>query len=124
MSRVKGKDTTPELAVRRMCRAIGRGGYRLHRRDLPGKPDIAYIGRKAAIFVHGCFWHGHNCPAGSKIPKTNTAYWVHKIERNKQRDTEHLTALKSKGWRILIIWECEIRNEKSLKARLTRFLSR
>lgn len=123
MRRVKDKNTTLEIIVRKLCRELGESGYRLHRKELPGKPDIAFIGRKAAIFVHGCFWHGHDCPAGAKKPKTNPAYWLQKIERNRQRDAEHLAMLESRGWRVLIIWGCEIKRLEDLKSRIFRFLA-
>ena len=85
MRAVKSRDTSPELAVRALLRPIA-PGYRLHRGDLPGKPDVVYVSRKLAIFVHGCFWHGHDCPRGARAPKTNAAYWRAKIARNRARD--------------------------------------
>jgi DNA mismatch endonuclease (patch repair protein) len=109
MRRVKGSDTTPERRVRAMLRAAGLTGYRLHRRDLPGRPDIAFIGRRVAIFVHGCFWHGHDCPRGARAPKANAAYWSGKIARNRARDVAALSALTAKGWRACVIWECALR---------------
>src|SRR3954467_7399080 len=93
MRRVKGKDTAPELTVRRVLRRLG-VGYRLHRADLPGKPDIAMPGRKLALFVHGCFWHGHDCARGSRVPKANRDYWVAKVARNVSRDQTHRAALQ------------------------------
>ena len=108
MRQIRGKNTAPELAVRKLCRELGFTGYRIHRRDLPGKPDLAWIGRKLAVFVHGCFWHGHNCVEGIRKPKSNQAYWIPKIERNRQRDIENIAALKAAGWVVLIVWECEI----------------
>ena len=110
MRRVKGRDTAPELRVRAMLRAAGLTGYRLHRRDLPGRPDIAFIGRRAAIFVHGCFWHGHDCPRGARAPKANAAYWTAKIARNRARDTAAKAALETAGWRVLTVWECALRD--------------
>lgn len=109
MARVRGRDTGPELAVRRALRAEGLTGYRLHRADLPGRPDVAFIGRRAAIFVHGCFWHGHDCPRGARAPKTNAAYWRAKIARNRARDAAALAALEAQGWRALVVWECALR---------------
>jgi DNA mismatch endonuclease (patch repair protein) len=117
MRAVKSRDTTPERAVRAMLRAIA-PGYRLHRADLPGKPDIVYSPRKLAIFVHGCFWHGHDCPRGARTPKTNTDYWRAKIDRNRARDQKTLDALTVMGWRTLVVYECEIKDKPALTARL------
>ena len=120
MRRVRSKDTQPELAVRRLVFGLGYR-YRLHRKTLPGKPDLAFIGRKKAIFVHGCFWHGHDCKNG-RMPKTNRDYWVPKIARNKERDAEALAALEAMGWQTLTIWECEIKRPQDLPQRIERFL--
>jgi DNA mismatch endonuclease, patch repair protein len=117
MRRVKGKDTAPELKVRRLLRRLG-VGYRLHRADLPGKPDIAMPGRKLALFVHGCFWHGHDCARGARTPKANRPYWEAKIARNRARDAEHRVALEAKGWRAVTLWECELKDEAALERRL------
>jgi len=100
MRAVKSRDTGPELAVRAMLRSLA-PGYRLHRADLPGKPDIAYIGRRLAIFVHGCFWHGHDCPRGARSPKDNADYWRRKIARNRARDARNVAALEAMGWRAV-----------------------
>lgn len=121
MGRVRSEDTGPELTVRRILREIGFPGYRLHRRDLPGKPDVAFIGRKKAILIHGCFWHGHDCPRGMRLPRSNQAYWQIKIARNHERDAAHLEALTGMGWRVMTIWECEVRRE-DLGQRLREFL--
>ena len=121
MRRVKARDTTPERAVRRLLRDQGLTGYRLDRRDLPGRPDIAFIGRRRAIFVHGCFWHGHACKRGARAPKTNAAYWRAKIARNVARDAEAVAALEAMGWRVLTVWECGLRDPE-LAARLRRFV--
>lgn len=121
MRAVKGRDTGPELAVRRLAYAIS-PGYRLHRPDIPGRPDIAYVRHRRAIFVHGCFWHGHSCARGDRRPKTNAGYWAAKIERNRMRDRLVRSALKRAGWRVLVVWECELRSERRLVERLTRFL--
>jgi len=123
MRAVKSRDTAPELAVRRLARAIA-PGYRLCRADLPGKPDIAYGPRKLAIFVHGCFWHGHDCPRGSRVPKANRPYWEAKIARNRARDAEHLQALAAVGWRALVVYECELKDEAALALRLGAALAR
>lgn len=117
MRRVKGKDTAPELMVRRLLTRMGLR-YRLHRADLPGKPDIAMPGRKLAIFVHGCFWHGHDCARGARVPKANRPYWEAKIGRNRARDIEHRAALEAKGWRVLTLWECELKDEARVEERL------
>src|SRR5271154_4762783 len=108
MRAVKSRDTGPERAVRRLLSGIARG-YRLHRADLPGKPDIVYIRRKLAIFVHGCFWHGHDCPRGARPPKANADYWQAKIARNRARDARTLAALEAMGWRALAVYECELK---------------
>lgn len=108
MRRVKGRDTSPELAVRRILRAAGIG-YRLGGMALPGRPDVVMKGRKVALFVHGCFWHGHDCPRGARQPKTNADYWIAKISRNRMRDAAAVTALEASGWRVVVVWECEMR---------------
>ena len=122
MRRIRSKDTGPEMAVRQMIRALGFSGYRLHRKDLPGKPDIAFIGRKKAVLIHGCFWHGHDCKEGLRKPKSNLDYWLSKIERNRQRDAVHLADLARLGWSVLTVWECELRNTDDLMERLRLFL--
>jgi len=124
MRGVKSGNTSPEIAVRKLCRELGYVGYRLHRKDIIGNPDIAFISRNAVIFVHGCFWHGHDCPAGAKKPKTNAVYWRSKIKRNKVRDAEHMAELKASGWRSLVIWECEIKQLEKVKSKIARFLIR
>jgi DNA mismatch endonuclease (patch repair protein) len=122
MRRVRGRDTGPERRVRATLRALGFPGYRLDRRDLPGRPDMAFLGRKRAIFVHGCFWHGHDCARGARAPKANAAYWAAKIASNRARDAAALAALDALGWRALTLWECELRDEAALRARLAAFL--
>jgi DNA mismatch endonuclease (patch repair protein) len=121
MRAVKGANTSPELKVRSLLYKAGYR-YRLHARDLPGKPDLVFPRRKAVIFVHGCFWHGHPCKRGARIPKTNRAYWLNKIARNRSRDRRVRSLLKKEGWRTLIIWECTIKNEATLLRRLKAFL--
>lgn len=121
MRAVPGRDTSAEMKVRRLLRPIA-PGYRLHRRDVPGNPDIAFIGAKKAIFVHGCFWHGHDCRRGARIPKTNADYWQAKIGRNRARDARHLDELKARGWRALVVWECELADEAALSRRLQGFV--
>jgi DNA mismatch endonuclease (patch repair protein) len=122
MARVRSRDTTPELLVRRVLTDLGYR-YRLHRADLPGKPDIAFIGRRKAIFVNGCFWHGHDCKRGARAPKANREYWLAKIGRNRERDARNLAELAGMGWRSLVIFECELRDEDATRARLTEFLA-
>jgi DNA mismatch endonuclease (patch repair protein) len=122
MRAVKSRDTSPERAVRALLRGFA-PHYRLHRKDIAGNPDIAYIGKKRAIFVHGCFWHGHDCPRGARSPKTNADYWQAKIARNRARDAEHQATLAARGWRALIVWECELKDRAALEARLRAFLA-
>lgn len=121
MRRIKARDTTPELKVRRLLTGLG-ARYRLHRKDLPGKPDIVMAGRRLAIFVHGCFWHGHDCARGARVPKANRDYWLGKVGRNRARDGVSRAALKAAGWRVETIWECEMKDEAALKGRLEALL--
>jgi DNA mismatch endonuclease (patch repair protein) len=123
MRAIRSKDTAPEFAVRRLAHRLGYR-FRLHRPDLPGKPDLVFGTRRKIIFVHGCFWHGHNAPNcnnGMK-PKSNRDYWLPKLARNSERDAEHGAALAADGWKVLIVWECETRDLKALATRLRRFL--
>ena len=122
MRAVPSRDTSAEMKARAILRPIARG-YRLHRADIPGKPDIALVGRRLAIFVHGCFWHGHDCKRGARAPKTNADYWRAKIARNVARDEKHRVALADMGWRSLVIWECELADEAALAARLRAFMA-
>lgn len=108
MRRIKGRDTGPEMAVRRILRAAG-VGYRLGGRGLPGRPDLVMQGRGAVVFVHGCFWHGHDCARGSRRPKANADYWTAKIGRNRDRDARNEQALADAGWRVVTVWECEMK---------------
>jgi DNA mismatch endonuclease, patch repair protein len=121
MRAVKSRDTGPELAVRRLLHAMGYR-FRLHRSDLPGKPDIVLPGRQKVIFVHGCFWHGHSCARGAREPLNNASYWRAKIERNRTRDSACLLQLRAIGWKTLVIWECQLKGEARIKTRLRRFL--
>jgi len=121
MRRVKGAGTTPELAVRRLVWRLG-GRYRLNRKDLPGKPDIVLPGRRLAIFVHGCFWHGHDCARGARVPKANRDYWVAKVGRNRARDIAAREALTARGWRVETVWECELKEAAALEARARGWL--
>lgn len=110
MSAIRGKDTKPELALRKALRDVGIQGYRLHWKRAPGRPDIAYPRSKVAIFVHGCFWH--RCPiCDPPLPKSHTDFWIKKFERNKERDIEKVHALEAKGWKVFVFWECEIRKD-------------
>ncbi len=121
MRAVKSRDTGPERALRRMLHAIA-PGYRLHRADLPGRPDIVYGRRRLAIFMHGCFWHGHDCKRGARAPKDNAAYWSAKIARNRQRDAAHLEALAALGWRTLVVFECALKDRTALEKQLRKAL--
>jgi DNA mismatch endonuclease, patch repair protein len=123
MRAVKAKDTKPEMIVRRL---LHRAGYRfrLHRANLPGKPDLTFPSRRKVIFVHGCFWHQHpGCRAADR-PSSNTAYWRAKLDRNMERDKTTQEALERGGWRTLIVWECQTRNPDALLTLLTDFLNR
>jgi DNA mismatch endonuclease (patch repair protein) len=120
MRRVKGKDTSPELQVRKALTALG-ARYRLHRKDLPGSPDIVLPGRRLALFVHGCFWHGHDCARGARVPKANRDYWLAKVGRNRARDAASAQALTALGWRVETIWECELKQD--LAGRLAALLA-
>ena len=121
MRSIRSKDTKPELAVRRQLRSEGLVGYRLHRKDLPGRPDIAFIGMRKAIFVHGCFWHGHDCREGARRPRTRHEYWLPKIAGNRSRDERHRDELAAAGWKVMTVWECETQRE-DLGTRLKAFV--
>ncbi len=120
MRAVKSRDTSPELAVRSL---LHRKGYRfrLHRKDLPGCPDLVFVSLHKVVFVHGCFWHGHECKRGARAPKSNAEDWRQKIEKNRRRDTRNREALQASGWRVQTVWECELQNQNLLR-RLKRFL--
>ncbi len=113
MSRIRGKDTKPEMLIRRELHAAG-FRFRLHRRDLPGRPDLVFPARKAVIFVHGCFWHGHTCPM-CRLPSTRPEFWAAKIDGNRRRDQAAIEALGADGWRVLVVWECALRGPARLK---------
>ena len=121
MQAVRSKNTKPEMVVRRLVHSLGYR-YRLHRRDLPGVPDLVFPSRRKIIFVHGCFWHGHTCRGEPRLPKTNRDYWVLKISRNAERDREHLYELARLRWEVLTVWECELRDTARLVTRLREFL--
>lgn len=123
MRRIRSKNTEPELAVRKLLRSLGLTGYRIHRKELPGRPDIAWASRRLAIFVHGCFWHGHGCKEGIRKPKSNENYWLKKINRNVQRDFEQIEFLRGMGWKVLVIWECEIKDDELTTKKIIDFIS-
>ena len=121
MSRVSGKNTKPELVVRSLLHKMGYR-FRLHRKDLPGKPDITLQKHKKVIFVHGCFWHGHtDCPR-SKRPTTNKKFWREKLDKNRERDKASVNNLKELGWDVLVVWTCEVNDAFKLKNKLFSFL--
>jgi DNA mismatch endonuclease (patch repair protein) len=122
MRAVQSRNTGPELSARQLLRSLGYVGYRIHRKELPGKPDICFIGRKKALFVHGCFWHGHKCRHGSNKPKSNQSYWLSKIERNEARDKANQAKLVKLGWSVLTIWECDLAKPDELSDKLAAFL--
>jgi DNA mismatch endonuclease (patch repair protein) len=118
MSRIRGSNTKPEVAVRSLLHRLGYR-FRLHRRDLPGTPDIVLPGRGAVVFVHGCFWHGHACKR-TKMPKTRIYYWVEKIEGNRRRDARKRRKLRMLGWKVVIVWECELKHPERLAEKLQK----
>lgn len=121
MSRVRGKDTKPEMRVRRLIFSLGYR-YRLHDARLPGKPDLVFAGRGKVIFVHGCFWHQHDGCALARLPKSRTGFWTRKFAGNKERDARNMAALRALGWRVLVLWECGLADEPALRRRIKRFL--
>ncbi|OBY28314.1 very short patch repair endonuclease [Leisingera sp. JC1] len=120
MAKIRAKNTKPEMLVRRMVHGMGYR-YRLYRKDLPGKPDLVFGPRRKVIFVHGCFWHLHDCRDG-RIPASRRDYWEPKLRRNAERDAEQQAALQAAGWQVLTIWECETKDIAALKERLVNFL--
>lgn len=125
MRAVKSSDTAPERAVRAAVRALGFGRrYRLNGAHLPGKPDLVFTSLGKVVFVHGCFWHGHDCKRGARQPKDNASYWRAKIERNRTRDAVTLKTLRADGWSALVVWECETRDDAALARKLGTFLSK
>jgi DNA mismatch endonuclease (patch repair protein) len=123
MSRIRSQNTAPELLLRRM---LHRAGYRfrLHRKDLPGKPDLVFPGRRRVIFVHGCFWHQHPGCAEGRVPNSRREYWEPKLARNQQRDAAAQSALKEQGWQCIVVWECELKNAGTAMKAATRFLGK
>ncbi len=122
MSRVKAKDTQPEVLVRRLVSSLG---FRCRRHDagLPGSPDLVFPGRRKVIFIHGCFWHGHRCKAGRKRPQANRPYWDAKLLRNRVRDRRVRRELRRADWRVLALWECQLKNSERLRRRVQAFLA-
>lgn len=110
MASVRSKNTKPEMRVRKTAHRIGYR-YRLHRSDLPGKPDMVFPSRRIAMFVHGCFWHGHPCKRGDRMPASNVEYWREKIARNQRRDIANRLLLRELGWTPVVVWECETLND-------------
>lgn len=121
MAKIRSKNTKPELLLRRALHAMGYR-YRIHDRALPGKPDLVFAGRRKVIFVNGCFWHGHSCPVGSRLPKTNTEFWADKRRRNQERDSAQRLRLTELGWTYLDVWECEVTANANLVADVREFL--
>jgi DNA mismatch endonuclease, patch repair protein len=117
MSRIRGRDTAPEMRVRRLLHAMG-FRYRLHGKGLPGKPDLVFAGARAVLFVHGCFWHMHRCKYGKPAPATNMDFWARKRRSNVERDKRNRAALRADRWRVFEIWECHTRDEERMAARL------
>lgn len=120
MAAVGTKDTGAERAVRSVVHRLGYR-YSLRRTDLPGRPDLVFVGRRKVIFVHGCFWHGHSCRYG-QLPKSRPDYWQPKLAANKTRDRLQARQLRSDGWSVLTVWQCELKNERLLEARIRGFL--
>lgn len=121
MARVRGKDTKPEMRVRRLVHGLGYR-YRLHRSDLPGKPDLVFPSRRKVIFVHGCFWHRHPNCALARMPKSRQDFWQPKLDANRERDLANQERLRERGWDVLVVWECMLANTAALKARVSAFL--
>lgn len=122
MSRIKGKNTQPEMVVRRLIHVMGYR-FRLHRQDLPGSPDVVLPGRKKVIFVHSCFWHRHTGFKYAYVPKSNVDFWIKKFDANVRRDNSTMAALESLNWGVLILWECQTRDPQHLACVLQRFLN-
>src|SRR5262249_16663819 len=123
MSRIRGKDTSPELTVRSLLHKLGYR-YRLHSRKLPGCPDLVFSSRKKVIFVHGCFWHGHRGCRKGKLPKSRLEYWEPKIKANRRRDSSNIRKLKAEGWDVFTVWQCKLKNIEDIKAQIVSFLER
>ena len=117
MSRIRSRDTKPEIIVRKLCHSLGLR-YRLYNKDLPGKPDLTFKKHETALQVHGCFWHSHSCKYGQVEPKTNSAFWRAKRDRTKERDKQNSIKLEQLGWKTLVVWECETKQPDTLEKRL------
>ena len=121
MARVRCRDTQPELVIRSLLHRMGYR-FRLHRNDLPGKPDIVLPGRRRIIFVHGCFWHSHEGCRRARVPKTRTEFWTKKLNTNRDRDHQMISKLADLGWATLVVWECELKDNDKLGEKLLTFL--
>lgn len=121
MSRIRSRDTRPEMVVRSIVHRLG-FRYRLHKKDLPGKPDLVLVRHRKIIDVHGCFFHMHNCPYGKVVPATNAEFWRTKRESNLNRDRRNVKLLKKGGWQVLVVWECQTRHPEILEKTLSNFL--
>lgn len=122
MAGIRGRDTVPEITVRRIAHGLG-FRFRLHRKDLPGRPDLVFPRYRSVVFVHGCFWHRHENCRYAYEPKTRVGFWSEKFDRNVARDRDNIDALYALGWRVLVIWECETRKRSALEARLLDYLA-
>lgn len=116
--------TQPELVVRELVKRAGYRGYRFNLSSVLGKPDICWKGRKIAIFVHGCFWHGHDCRHGKRVPSSNIEYWSKKLARNIERDKQNRHTLLQQGWHLIVIWECQLPHNKKISQRIKQFMAR
>lgn len=123
MSKIKSKDTKPEIVVRQLLHGLGYR-YRLHRADLPGSPDLVFPSRRKIVFVNGCFWHNHPGCVNSHIPANNREYWLSKLKRNRERDDRNLSLLKQDGWDVAIVWECQMKDMDMVAELLISFLAR
>ena len=121
MAKIKSKNTKPELLLRKKLHALG-FRYRLHDAKLPGRPDLVFPSRKKVVFVNGCFWHGHHCPVGTRLPKSNTAFWIDKRKRNQARDQRQISMLNELGWECLVVWECTIKAASGVPDEVIRYL--
>ncbi len=122
MAAIKSRDTRPEMAVRRLLHGLG-FRYSLHRKDLPGRPDLAFPSRKKVVFVHGCYWHMHDCRYGRVAPATRAEFWRAKRQANVQRDRRSAESLEQQGWTVIVVWECEVRDVDKLRTRLVDLLT-
>jgi DNA mismatch endonuclease (patch repair protein) len=121
MSRVSSKNTKPEIAVRRLLHSLGYR-FRIHYKSLRGTPDIVFTKRKKIVFIHGCFWHGHDGCRYAKLPASRTAFWAEKMARNRERDQQVYEALERQGWKLMIVWQCELKRKDELIEKLVKFL--